>query len=479
MRKKKLWFAVAVALILLVSGGGFVYTYNNSVVTLGLQDPSGDIVTVTEAAGQPDWNSLVSANISGEVPVGDLYGLSPGAGYTGDLVVKAYLANTSALIKAYRYLNIKLYQEDSEEAEDTPDYRLLTLDNGIATFSLTATGFGLKSWTQTTQADFESGTLTNLDTASSPGDVKLAMLPPTTLASDDFESGGFAGGSGWLAPWSTSGNAAIVTLQFPYQGSYHLRLQGANGYVDRALDLSGQAGVHLQFWAKANSLEAGDIAVARVSPDGTTWTTVQSWTSADSDNTYHFYDIDLSGFTMSSQFRIAFDGTGMDQTNDYLYVDDVRLVTGGSQYYTSGEILSPQVNVGSAADFHIIYFTITEPSGTDIKFQLRSALTQGELASATWYGPTGTGDYYTTSGTAVNTVHDGYSWIQYRGVFSSDGSATPTLSDISVSYSVGGGSSEKMLSVVGGSYRKVSDNSSDWAEGWSITPEIYVEVVQR
>ena len=31
------------------------------------------------------------------------------------------------------------------------------------------------TWTQTTQADFTSGTLVQLDAASSPGDVKLAL----------------------------------------------------------------------------------------------------------------------------------------------------------------------------------------------------------------------------------------------------------------------------------------------------------------
>ncbi len=72
----------------------------------------------------------------GEVLTGDLFTVTPDDSYTGDLTVKVYLANTGDLVKAYKYLNIKLYLGESEEAGGTPDYQLLTLDNGVATFHL-------------------------------------------------------------------------------------------------------------------------------------------------------------------------------------------------------------------------------------------------------------------------------------------------------------------------------------------------------
>lgn len=72
----------------------------------------------------------------GEVPMGNLFMVNPHDNYTGDLTVKVYLTNTGDLVKAYKYLNIKLYLEESEEAGETPDYQLLTLENGVATFHL-------------------------------------------------------------------------------------------------------------------------------------------------------------------------------------------------------------------------------------------------------------------------------------------------------------------------------------------------------
>ena len=74
--------------------------------------------------------------LQGEVPTGDLFDITPDDDYSGDLAVKVYLTNTGALVKAYQYLNMKLFLEGSVEAGETPNYQLLTLDNGEATFNL-------------------------------------------------------------------------------------------------------------------------------------------------------------------------------------------------------------------------------------------------------------------------------------------------------------------------------------------------------
>ncbi len=73
---------------------------------------------------------------SGEVVSGDLFTITPVTGYTGNLAVKVYLLNTANLMKAYHYLNMKLYLTGSVEASETPNYRLLTLENGVASFTI-------------------------------------------------------------------------------------------------------------------------------------------------------------------------------------------------------------------------------------------------------------------------------------------------------------------------------------------------------
>jgi hypothetical protein len=71
-----------------------------------------------------------------EVPRGNLFDITPHPDYTGDLHVKIYLTNTSELIKAYSYLNMELYVKKSVEALKPPVYRVLSLENGVASFNI-------------------------------------------------------------------------------------------------------------------------------------------------------------------------------------------------------------------------------------------------------------------------------------------------------------------------------------------------------
>jgi hypothetical protein len=74
--------------------------------------------------------------LCGDVPTGGLFVVTPHADYTGDLAVRVYLANTGNLTRAYQSLNMELYLENSIEAGETPNYQLLTLENGVAAFCL-------------------------------------------------------------------------------------------------------------------------------------------------------------------------------------------------------------------------------------------------------------------------------------------------------------------------------------------------------
>ena len=150
------------------------------------------------------------------------------------------------------------------------------------------------------------------------------------IASHDFNDNRMNGGTGWLTAWSHQGSTSITTQQNPYEGTYHLRLRGANAYIERSVDLTGKSEVHLQFFVKVNFSGSGDTMKCLVSPDYLDWTVVQTWDSSDNDNTYHPVDIDLSSIEMSSEFWIAFE-SGMDKNNDYFYVDDLSISgSGGS-----------------------------------------------------------------------------------------------------------------------------------------------------
>ncbi len=80
--------------------------------------------------------------LTGYVPTENLAEVTPHADYNGDLVVNVYLVNTDNLTKAYKNLDMELYLEGSVEAGKTPNYRVLTLENGVVSFTIVDGGSG-------------------------------------------------------------------------------------------------------------------------------------------------------------------------------------------------------------------------------------------------------------------------------------------------------------------------------------------------
>jgi len=194
-----------------------------------------------------------------------------------------------------------------------------TSSGGVLTVSLTATVSGVTRTFATSE---------NLKAKGRPVlPVTPATPSPLTLAWDDFETGDFSGGAGWIAAWTTSGLASIVATGFPQQGNFHMLLSSNTGLASRNLNLSGQTNVRVQFWAKADNFGAADTATLQVSPNGTSWTVVRTWTIADSDSTYHYEDISLSSFSMTSNFWVRFQAD-MSNASNQLYVDSVYVVRG-------------------------------------------------------------------------------------------------------------------------------------------------------
>jgi hypothetical protein len=138
---------------------------------------------------------------------------------------------------------------------------------------------------------------------------------------------GLTGGSGnWQGAWANSGDISILTSSGPAEGSRHVRLRRNTGYLQRAVNVAGATSLQLSFRSKVHSFDGSDRADVRVSTYGVNFTTVWSFTSANSDNLYHYYPLDLTSFLSggASQVYVAFDA-GMSATDDNWYLDDIRL----------------------------------------------------------------------------------------------------------------------------------------------------------
>jgi hypothetical protein len=129
-------------------------------------------------------------------------------------------------------------------------------------------------------------------------------------------------------------------------------------------------------------------------------------------------------------------------TSGIFRVNDANQVTIASNIYTGNCSLNIKtysaVGATMTADWVLVRkYNASEPSvsalgleePSTVIFQLRSADDLAGLSAAAWYGPAGAGDYYTTSGTSINPVHNGKRYIQYRA-FISD--AASRLNDVTL-----------------------------------------------
>jgi len=96
-------------------------------------DLNGGYLWTTQVYADIDYDYLP---VTGNAPTGDLFEVYENPDYSGDLSVRVYLTNTGSLQKAYESLELELYLEDSEEAGQSPNYQELTLENGVASFTL-------------------------------------------------------------------------------------------------------------------------------------------------------------------------------------------------------------------------------------------------------------------------------------------------------------------------------------------------------
>jgi hypothetical protein len=147
------------------------------------------------------------------------------------------------------------------------------------------------------------------------------------LAKDDFESGDFLGGTGWVGTtgWTVKGDTLLVQTDAPHGGLWHARLRRGTGYLARRFRLkTATDGIHIRFWAKVVSYEAADQALVQISVDGGPLQTVHTFTAADSDGAYHLVDLDITALATGSPIKLVFDAGG-DAIDDSLFIDDIRI----------------------------------------------------------------------------------------------------------------------------------------------------------
>jgi len=84
------------------------------------------------------------------------------------------------------------------------------------------------------------------------------------------------------------------------------------------------------------------------------------------------------------------------------------------------EYLSPVFGLQEPLAGGSLHFERVTPPGTSVRFQVRSARSEGELAQAPFVGPNGAEDsFYRVNGQRLWAGHDGHTYVQYRAVLAS------------------------------------------------------------
>ena len=115
-------------------------------------------------------------------------------------------------------------------------------------------------------------------------------------------------------------------------------------------------------------------------------------------------------------------GTGSGGNASGLYAASNTSSEEGAEYRSPVYDLSQPIAQGT------LFFEASEPAGTSLRFQVRSAASHDELAEAEFCGPDGEPTtYYEASGESLWSGNDGHTYIQYRAILTS---SNPTLAPI-------------------------------------------------
>lgn len=122
------------------------------------------------------------------------------------------------------------------------------------------------------------------------------------------------------------------------------------------------------------------------------------------------------------------------------FLSEPHFSEGGGLYASSGTFTSSAFNTSAVSAIQLIQWVIDvsncEPD-CSIEVQVRAAPDEDGSPGAftDWYGTSGGGSMFTNpNGELISTDLNNLQWVQYRVVFSGDGTSTPVLEEVKVNY---------------------------------------------
>jgi predicted secreted protein len=197
--------------------------------------------------------------------------------------------------------------------------------------------------------------------------------------------------------------------------------------------LTGKNVISIDMFNCTASIPAGNRVIVQFSQDNFSW--------YDSTGALDGIDILMDGFNSIDLSLLGWSGSDFyyrlnlsSRISDSTVVHNVNISYCG--YHSSGEFISQPFDCGGAnVEWKTLIWIASEPSGSEIKFQLRSADIQSNLSTANFSGPDGDpSTYYTVSGSDIWVGHNGYRWVQFKTYLIGAGNITPILQEVTIYY---------------------------------------------
>ncbi|MEP0173982.1 MAG: hypothetical protein ABJH28_01320 [Paraglaciecola sp.] len=145
----------------------------------------------------------------------------------------------------------------------------------------------------------------------------------TSKASDHFEYGNENGGQGWSTSWSLKRDALVQKGGLDV-GYYELELLDYDSQAIRTLDLNGASSATLSFYWMSNIQEG--FGFNRVEIYDGSWHTIWKTTKQQMGNEFELAEVDLSNYSLNSEFKIKFTSRMTDSNTSYFKIDGVKIV---------------------------------------------------------------------------------------------------------------------------------------------------------
>lgn len=302
--------------------------------------------------------------------------------------------------------------------------------------------------TDTTQADFQAGSLTNCDAASAPGDVKLRSgagadqqaVFPVTGDGVVFDNTFWAGQT--FTP-STSGQLMQVDIDlfcFTCSGTMPnitVSIRATNGTVPSGADLatatipgfiSGSGGFFSAVFASPPTLTAGAryAVIVRAAAEPVTGLYVSGCSCNPNSNPYangRFVTSENSGASWSADTAAG--------GRDLGFITYMQ-----SGFTASGTFVSPLKDANPTAGTSVTWGTLswnaTVPGGTTLQF--RVAASNSANGPFTFVGPDGTAGTSFSNGASL-AQFNGNRYLKYQATLAtSNSSATPAIHDVTICF---------------------------------------------